>query len=87
MGTVRAGQEGDRPASIKTEGQRALYNNLGRDADLATRIDAKIKRVRPADWRGVHAREQEIKRAIYEIVKDETETERLFAIIYHQREY
>ena len=85
--TVRAGQEGDRPASIKTEGQRALYNNLAKDADLATRIDAKIKQVRPADWRGVHAREQEIKRAIYEIVKDEAETERIFAIIYHQREY
>jgi type I restriction enzyme, R subunit len=87
VGTVRAGQEGDRPASIKTEGQRALYNNLAKDADLATRIDTKIKQVRPADWRGVLAREQEIKRAIYEIVKDEAETERVFAIIYHQREY
>lgn len=87
VGTVRAGQEGDRPASIKTEGQRALYNNLGADADLATRIDAKVKQVRAADWRGVHTREQEIKRSIYEIVRDEAETERLFAIVYHQREY
>lgn len=87
VGTVQAGQEGDRPAAIKTEGQRALYNNVAKDADLAMRIDAKIKQVRPADWRGVHAREQEIKAAIYEIVKDEAETERLFAIIYHQKEY
>jgi type I restriction enzyme R subunit len=87
VSAVNAGQEGDRPAAIQTEGQRALYNNLAKDADLAMRIDTKIKEVRPADWRGVHAREQEVKAAIYEIVKDEVETERLFAIIYHQREY
>ena len=78
--TVRAGQEGDRPAAIKTDGQRALHNNLSKDADLATRIDAKIKQVRPADWRGVQAREQQIKAAIYGFVKDADETERLFAI-------
>jgi type I restriction enzyme R subunit len=87
VGTVNSGQEGDRPVAIKTEGQRALYNNLAKDADLAMRIDAKIKQVRPADWRGIHAREQKVKAAIYDIVKDEIETERLFAIIYHQREY
>ena len=85
--TVRVGHDADQPAAIRTQGQRALYNNLGKDADLAMRIDAKVKQVRPADWRGVHAREQEVKRAIYEIVKDEAETERIFAIIYHQREY
>ena len=84
---INAGHDGDRPAAIQTEGQRALYSNLAKDADLAMRIDAKIKQVRPADWRGVPAREQEVKAAIYEIVKNEGETERLFAIIYHQKEY
>ena len=87
IGAVTAGQEGDRPAKIKTEGQRALYNNLGKDADLAVRIDERIKQVRPADWRGVQAREQEIKAAIYDIVRDEEQTEAIFAIIFHQREY
>lgn len=87
IGTVNAGQEGDRPAKIRTEGQRALYNNLGKDADLAVRIDEKIKQIRPADWRGVQAREQEIKAAIYDIVCDGEQTEAIFAIIFHQREY
>jgi len=87
VGTVAAGHEGDRPVSIKTEGQRALYSNLGKDAELAVRIDEKIKQVRPADWRGVPAREQEIKRAIYDIVGDATQTEAIFAIVFHQREY
>lgn len=87
VGAVRVGHDGDQPSAIRTEGQRALYNNLAKDADLAMRIDEKIKHARPADWRGVHAREQVVKNAIYEIVKDEAETERIFAIIYHQREY
>jgi type I restriction enzyme R subunit len=87
VATINAGQEGGRPAIIRTEGQRALYSNLGRDADLAMRVDLRIKEVRPADWRGVQAREQTIKAAIYDIVKNEAETERLFAIAYHQREY
>lgn len=87
IGTLATGHDGDRPAKIKTEGQRALFNNLGKDADLAVRIDERIKQVRPADWRGVQAREQEIKAAIYDIVRDETQTEEIFAIIFHQREY
>ena len=85
--TVNAGQEGGGPIAIQTVGQRALYNNLDRNADLAIEIDQKIKHVRPADWRGVAAREQEIKAAIYEIVGDEEQTEAIFAIIFHQREY
>ena len=61
--TVRVGHDADQPAAIRTQGQRALYNNLAKHVDLATRIDAKIKQVRPgAEWRGVHAREQGIKR-------------------------
>jgi type I restriction enzyme, R subunit len=87
VGTVRAGQEGDRPATIQTEGQRALYNNLSKDAGLAVRLDAAIKKARPDDWRGVNAKEQQVKNAIYSIVKDVAETERLFAVVYHQREY
>ena len=56
-------------------------------ASVVATCRAAIKKARPADWRGVQAREQEIKAAIYSIVKDVTETERLFAIVYHQREY
>ena len=87
VGTVAAGHEGDRPASIRTEGQRALYSNLDKDAELAVRVDERIKQVRPADWRGVPAREQEVKRAIYDIVGDAEQTEALFAVVFHQREY
>lgn len=87
VATINSGQAGDRPESIKTEGQRALYNNLDHDEELVIKIDQTIKLVRPADWRGVHSREQQIKAAIFAIVGDEQRTEEIFAIIYHQREY
>jgi type I restriction enzyme R subunit len=87
IGTVNLGQEGSRPARIKTEGQKALYNNLGNDADLAMRIDERIKHVRQSGWRGVLARERDIQAAIYDIVGDVAQTEAIFAIIYHQSEY
>jgi len=57
------------------------------DLELALKIDATVKRVRPDGWRGVQAREQVIKAALYEILLDEAEVERIFLIIRAQREY
>ena len=85
--SINGGMDAGRPADIKTNGQRALYNNLSQDAELVRRIDAAVKNVRPEGWRGVQAREQMIKAAIFGVVKDQAETERIFAVIYHQREY
>ena len=84
-------------------GLRAIYNNLrarprAADGDdgaqaggpvlaLAMRIDAKVREVRPDDWRGHQAKEQVIKRGLYEVVADEGEVENLFRIIKAQGEY
>ena len=46
-----------------------------------------MKRVRPDGWRGVQAREQVIKRALFDILLDESEVERIFLIIKAQGEY
>ncbi|HEX3696327.1 MAG TPA: HsdR family type I site-specific deoxyribonuclease [Polyangia bacterium] len=54
---------------------------------LALEIDEAVKHARPDGWRGVQAREQEIKRALYNVLQDETEVERLFPIIKAQSEY
>src|SRR5206468_12948230 len=54
---------------------------------LALKLDAAIRRVRPDGWRGVQAREQVIKAALYEILSAEAEVERLFLIIKAQSEY
>ena len=46
-----------------------------------------MTRVRPDAWRGVMPKERVIMQALFEIVGDEDEEERLFAIIKAQSEY
>jgi len=84
---VEAGKAEDTPEKLDTSGKRALYNNLGKNEDLALRIDASVLASRPDDWRGVQPREQVIKKAIFEVLKDAAEVERIFLIIKSQAEY
>jgi type I restriction enzyme R subunit len=55
--------------------------------DLALKVDAAVRRVRPDGWRGVQAREQAIKQALYDVLQDIAEVERIFLIIKAQGEY
>jgi type I restriction enzyme, R subunit len=55
--------------------------------DRALMLDAAVRRDRPDGWRGVHAREQVIKAALYEILRDQDEVERMFPIVKAQAEY
>jgi len=84
---VQAGLAAETPEKLDTPGKRALWNNLGQNEEMALKIDASVRHVRPDGWRGVQAREQVIKNAIYGVVKDQTEVERLFLIIKAQGEY
>lgn len=54
---------------------------------LALQIDATVKQVRPDDWRGVEPRERVIKQALFGILQDVAEVERIFLIIKAQKEY
>ena len=84
---VQAGIAEDTPAKLDTPGKRALWNNLSQNEELALKIDASVRHVRPDSWRGVQAREQVIKAAIYGVVQDAAEVERIFLIIKAQGEY
>lgn len=84
---VGAGQAENTPEEVNTPGRRALYNNLNQDPELALRIDEAIRRARPDAWRGIQAREQIIKGALYGVLGDEAEVERVFLIVRQQREY
>jgi type I restriction enzyme R subunit len=78
-----ASHEGDRAAETQAE-----YQTVGDPTlRLALKIDEAVKRVRPDGWRGVQAREQVIKRALYDVLRDEAEVERIFLIIKAQKEY
>ena len=84
---VDAGHAEDTPEKLDTPGKRALFNNLGKNEDLALRIDETVKMVRPDGWRGVRAREQVIKAALYGVLQGQSEVERIFLIIMSQGEY
>ena len=66
----------------------ATYNECDdRELELALRIDDTVRQVRPDGWRGVQAREQIIKAALYGVLQDIAEVERIFLIIKAQSEY
>lgn len=75
------------PPALDTAGKRALYNNLGENEDLALELDAAIKANRPNAWRGVEAKERAVMAAMYAVLYDVDEVERLFPIIKSQPEY
>ena len=52
--------------------------------ELTLRIDARIKQVKPDDWRGYQAKENVIKQALFELLQDAAEVERIFLIVKQQ---
>ena len=84
---VAAGKVDDTPETLNTGAKRALYNNLGANESLALQIDAAVRLIKPAGWRGNQAKENIIKKAIWKIVADIDEVERIFDIVKQQSEY
>jgi type I restriction enzyme R subunit len=84
---VEVGHADDTPAALDTPGKRALYNNLGQNQELALAIDKAVKTTRPDSWRGVQPRERQVKKAIYDLLKNVDDVERIFVIIKAQKEY
>ncbi|MDL1974477.1 MAG: HsdR family type I site-specific deoxyribonuclease [Deltaproteobacteria bacterium] len=65
---VNEGKSEETPEVLKTPAQRALYNNLGKDENLAMQVDEAVKSVKRDGWRGNLAKEREIKAEIYKIL-------------------
>lgn len=78
-------------ASPQTERVVESASSYGRDENptlgIAERIDAVLRQSAPDGWRGVLAKEQEIKRLVYEVLKDAGLVEQLFPVIKARAEY
>jgi type I restriction enzyme R subunit len=79
-------QNGEPPVRI-AEAPNEYIISGDRVLTLALKIDETVKRVRPDDWRGVEPRERVIKQALFGILQDVAEVERIFLIIKAQKEY
>lgn len=66
---LEAGQSPGVPSNIDTPGKRALWNNLAQDEELALRIYAAVIEERPDGWRGVQAKEQIVKNALFGVCR------------------
>ena len=75
------------PKSLDTRAKRALYDNLGKDEQLALSLDAKIQRTKKDGWRGNKIKEKEVRYALQEDLQDETLTNQIFELVKNQHEY
>ena len=86
-GKVNEGNKSDVPDSLQRPEQRALFGLLNRDEPLALRVDTAIRVSARADWRGNPAKERELKAAIYQVINDVEEVNRIFDFVRHQPAY
>ena len=77
----------DHVAADAAEEPEVTYGNQSRSLDVALQLDAAIKTRKPDGWRGVRAKEQMVKQAMFDVLKDIKEVNRLFPIVVAQKEY
>jgi type I restriction enzyme R subunit len=78
---------GSYPASLSSSAQRAIYDNIDRNASLAITLDEAIRKNLQDDWRNYPMRTRRVKLAIKSVLKDEELTDRILELAKHQTEY
>jgi type I restriction enzyme, R subunit len=84
---VQCSNAGQYSPALETRAQRALFNNLGKDEKLALDVDRRIRLMKPDNWKGDLRKESVIKTAIYDVLNDVVEVDRIFPIVKQQDEY
>jgi len=84
---LHVGYEATTPKTLKSPAQRALYNNLEQNEKLALTLHDCILEYKPNGWRGIDTREKVVKKAIYSVLNNFEDTERIFDIVKKQAEY
>lgn len=81
-------QNEDYPESIrKSKAMQALYDYVGGDEVLAIKLHRAVMDNKMSGFRGDSIKENRIKSALFAILNDDAEVERLFKIIVKQEEY
>ncbi len=75
------------PKLLNTRARRALYDNLGKDEQLAISVDAAIQQTKKDGWRGNRIKERELRYAIQKVLQEETLVNQIFELVKHQDEY
>jgi len=80
------------PTSLTTNAKRALYDNLGKNEELAIALDKKIMATKKDSWRDNKIKLRQVRNAIKDVLKDfgiteDEEISRIFDIVKNQRDY
>jgi type I restriction enzyme, R subunit len=78
------------PVSLNTAAKRNLYDNLGKNEQLAIELDQRILTTKKDNWRGHSIKEKEVLNAINQVMKqhnihDIEEVKRIFEIVFNQK--
>ena len=86
---VTVPEDNDRyPESIRKSGaMRTFYDNCGEDEKMAIRLHRAVMSSKTDDFRNNPVKEIRIKRAMYQVLKDDDMVERLYKIVVEQEEY
>jgi type I restriction enzyme R subunit len=77
----------DYPTSLNTAAKRALYDNLGKDVDLALAVDHAVISSKKDGWRGHKMKEKEVRYALRRLLNDEQLTDTIFELVKNQSDY
>ncbi len=75
------------PKSLNTTAKRVLYDNLGKDEQLAISLDKAIRGTKKDGWRGNKVKEREVGFAIRDVLQNEKQANQILEIVKHQDEY
>lgn len=76
------------PESIRSNGAlRALYDNCGEDEATALKLHKAIVKARLDGFRNNPVKANKIKRALHQLLNDDSEVERIYQIVVEQEEY
>ncbi|MEX2463310.1 MAG: type I restriction enzyme endonuclease domain-containing protein, partial [Balneolaceae bacterium] len=75
------------PEKVKTEGQKALYDNLDSDYELALTIDETVKYTAKDGWRENKIKERQVVNAIRNQIPDHMDIIQVMNVIKNQHEY
>ena len=86
---IRQGQgTNNYPSSITTGAQRALYDNLDSNEDLAHAVDQAVLTTKEDGWRGHKLKERKVLFAIRHVLGDEDpRAEKILELVKNQRDY
>ncbi len=77
----------DYPSTLNSNAKRALYDNLGKDTDLALAVDYAVLTSKRDDWRGNVLKQKEVRYAVKRVLNDDALTETIFELVKNQHDY